>query len=59
MFSALVQSKLEQAAKVYKTTQFSSVAVAAAADEGNCLIFAWSVAIHENPTAIQDYYLDI
>ena len=58
MFSALVQSKLEQAAKVYKTTQFSSVA--AAADEGNCLIFAWSVAIHENPTAIQDYYyLDI
>jgi hypothetical protein len=26
MFSALVQSKLEQAAKVYKTTQFSSVA---------------------------------
>jgi hypothetical protein len=39
MFSALVQSKLEQAAKMYKTTQFSSVAVAAA-DEGNCLIFA-------------------
>ena len=43
MFSALVQSKLEQAVKVYKTTQFSSVVAAAAvaaADEGNCLIFA-------------------
>jgi hypothetical protein len=31
MFSALLQSKSEQAAKVYKTTQFSSVAAAAVA----------------------------
>ena len=41
MFSVLVQSKLEEVAKVYKTTQFSTVTGAVvAADEGNCLIFA-------------------